>query len=67
MVVLGDDGGFIEITKSEDSDIWIRTLNDSHDPVRIRTFFGGGMDTGVYDLFNEFMHKLEKLKSKQII
>lgn len=67
MVIRGDDGGFIEIERGGDNDIWVRTLNDMHEPVRIRSFFGGRQDVDIYDLFNEFLHNIEKLNSRMII
>lgn len=67
LIVKGDDGGVIELTRTCDNDLWIRTFNEMHTPVRIRTYFGGGMDDEVYKLFNDFFNKLKQLESKIIL
>ena len=67
MIIKGDDGGVIEISRSCDNDLWFRTMNEMHAPVRIRTYFGGGGDDEVYKIFNKFFKELEALESKMIV
>lgn len=64
VVIEGDDGGFLEVLQTPDSDMHIVITpskeNGSDNSIRFRTFFGGGHSEGVRLALRNLMIAIEK-------